>query len=150
MENKGPAPKDVPPEQILVLLRKMLYQIEYLERSRREISILIKRCLDLLDSTATERAVVPNRKVFRIRGHRVELPKMLADLVEALTASPGTWMKAEQLTLKLGDNVTARTGHGISQVVYRLRKELKLAGIDGRIIESSRRRGYRWRSADKG
>jgi DNA-binding response OmpR family regulator len=161
-----------PPEQQLrreqiIALRRMLVRLEEMEQAeqlnaaaRRAMATQIECWLDSVDTTrslaelvpqdsatltATETGFGSNREVFRIKGRIVRLPTTLAKLLRALAvSSPGTWKTAKDLAGQFGNH------HTITQAVYRLRKELRCAGLDGRMIESRRGYGWRWKAPDKG
>ena len=163
-------------EQIVPMLRRMLLRLEEMEQAeqfsadaRHLMKAQIEGWLESVDTTqalpelslrdtatliAIERDLGSNREVFRIKGRIVRLPKTLAKLARALAVpSPGKWKTAKDLSVQLGNignNAKCGKYHAITQAVYRLRKELRRAGLNGRLIESRRGYGWRWRDPDKG
>jgi DNA-binding response OmpR family regulator len=120
---------------------------------RRDMIAQIDRWLDPDDSrpTDTEKAFGSVGGVFHFKGCTVRLPKKLATLMRALAvSSPGKWRTAKDLASQLGDAAKGVKPHTVAQAIYRLRKELQRAGLDGRMIESQRGYGWRWKAQDKG
>ena len=77
----------------------------------------------------------------------VPLTRLETLLLRALLGSPGRAVSGERLALEAWGKTGPEQRHALKQVVYRLRRKLDaLPNLAGR-LQTSRRAGYRWRSA---
>ena len=137
----------------------LLLRLEEIKRALRVLEDQIEQLRDSDDTpkrgrrsraTLGRATARPMREEFNIKGRTVWLPKTLARLMRALLVSPGTWKTTKDLAVLLGDNDRAARPHAVAQAVYRLRRELRRAGMDGELVKGHRSHGWRLNFPDKG
>jgi DNA-binding response OmpR family regulator len=155
----------------LVRLSEEQTQLEqFYADARHDMVALIERLIELLEGTGASPELGPQpsallsaneakfgsnrrskRKVWRIKGRIVRLTKTLDTLIRALAvSSPGVWRTAKDLAGQLGRDPNNVKPHAVAQAIFRLRQELQRAGLNGRMIEGRRGRGWRWKTPDEG
>jgi DNA-binding response OmpR family regulator len=158
----------------VAVLRRMQARLEQVEQAeqvnaalRREMKALLDQLLDCLIGglplpdarvrqpvafAAAMQEIAPRREAVPVGNRTLRLPRTLAGLMRALLAPPPrTWRTAAELAAQLGVSVPRKSDatHAVAQAVYRLRKEMERAGLDGRMIEGRRGLGWRWKTPDK-
>jgi DNA-binding response OmpR family regulator len=142
-------------ELLIKPLRRMRIRLEEMDEAIRDMKtqlaqLYLKLGLDFSKGVITNDKSQRQEVQMKIHNRTVGLwlPKTLANLLRGLLASSGAWLTADELAKRLGDKGTSRNPRAVAQSIFRLRKELRRAGLPW-IIEGSRSHGYRCKSYDE-